>query len=55
MIVLLISFLGEWAVFCKYETTREAQDGLSYWQERISWSLKLGAITGRCGNQLLIG
>ncbi len=41
MFVLLVKFLGEWAIWRKCETMQEAQDSLLYWQGRMCWPLKV--------------
>lgn len=37
---LLVRF-GEWAVWFRYPSRRQAEEELSYWRQRCSWPLKL--------------
>lgn len=43
MWIILIKYNGEWGVWSRgYETRQEADDALDFWQERLSWQLKIG-------------
>ena len=40
---LLIKF-GDWGLFLKFPSEKEAKAGLVYWQNKVNWPLKIAHI-----------